>query len=79
MNRELEHYENRQSPGLPGNPCGILAARPAAIVLVGNSGLVIVRCSPASIGVGGGVKVVEKRRFENPAVISLERKSFGEV
>jgi len=29
--------------------------------------------------VGGGVKVVEKRRFENPAVISLERKSFGEV
>jgi hypothetical protein len=30
-------------------------------------------------GVGGGVKVVEKRRFENPAGVSLERNSFGEV
>ena len=29
--------------------------------------------------VGGGVKVVEKRRFENPVVVSLERNSFGEV
>ena len=30
-------------------------------------------------GVGGGVKVVEKWRFENPVVVSLERNSFGEV
>ena len=29
--------------------------------------------------VGGGVKVVEKWRFENPVVVSLERNSFGEV
>jgi hypothetical protein len=29
--------------------------------------------------VGGGVKVVEKRRFENPAGVSLERNSFWEV
>jgi hypothetical protein len=26
--------------------------------------------------VGGGVKVVEKRRFENPAAVSLERSNF---
>jgi len=29
------------------------------------------------IGVGGGVKVVEKRRFENPAGVSLERSNFA--
>jgi hypothetical protein len=29
--------------------------------------------------VGGGVKVVEKRRFENPEEVSLERSSFREV
>ena len=28
------------------------------------------------IFVGGGVKVVEKRRFENPAAVSLERSNF---
>jgi len=27
--------------------------------------------------VGGGVKVVEKRRFENPAGVSLERSNFA--
>jgi hypothetical protein len=34
---------------------------------------------PCVDDVGGGVKVVEKRRFENPAGVSLERNSFWEV
>jgi hypothetical protein len=31
------------------------------------------------VRVGGGVKVVEKRRFENPAGVSLERSNSAGV
>ena len=43
--------------------------------IVGVAGLRQIR--PVEGVVGGGVKVVEKRRFENPAGVSLERSNFA--